>query len=171
MNATNYYVWSDGSESGPFTLDQLHAAWVKGALPAGFLWRRGDAKEFRPPSELDDERAMTHEPAAVSIPTPSAREYLRSVRGESQYQALRGMLGLAVIVIAFGGLAMGASALAIKPSEFAAGNGRWATIGFCVFAGIVWTLLMVGVHQLLVLAVDAVDLLIDQGRRRQKPDD
>lgn len=167
MNATNYYVWSDGAESGPFTLEQLYSQWSKGALPAGFLWRRGDARQFRPPDELDAEHVAALPQAVASNPPLSAREYLRGVRGESQYQALRGMMGVATIVIALLGLALLGSLLAIKPSGETPGPERWAVIGFCVVMGIVWTILMVGVHQLLVLAVDAVDLLIDQGRRRR----
>jgi len=170
MKAMNYYVWSDGSESGPFTLDQLYAAWTKGALPAGFLWRRGDAKEFRPPDELDHEHAPAHAPSPEIQAPLSAREYLRNVRGESQYQTLRGMLGVATIVIALAGLSIVGSAIAGKPTGIAPGFDRWAVIGACVAIGVVWTILMVGVHQLLVLAVDAVDLLIDQGRRRPNPE-
>lgn len=167
MNATNYYVWSDGAESGPFTLEQLYSQWSKGALPAGFLWRRGDARQFRPPDELDAEHVAALPQAAASNPPLSAREYLRSVRGESQYQALRGMLGVATIVVALLGLAMIGSFLGAKSAGQSPGSERWAVMVFCAVTGIVWTILMVGVHQLLVLAVDAADLLIDQGRRRR----
>ncbi|TXH12082.1 MAG: hypothetical protein E6R03_13575 [Hyphomicrobiaceae bacterium] len=54
MNA-QYYIWADGNEQGPMSMQHLMRDWKSGALPKGFLWRRESDETYQSPDALVEE--------------------------------------------------------------------------------------------------------------------
>lgn len=105
MNATNYYVWSEGEETGPMDHAEVIRRWVAGELPKGFLWRRSDQSDYRPPGELYEERTRDHtDPSRIEPAAPDPVRAPRRARlGTQLFCAVAWALGILALLAAVGG--------------------------------------------------------------------
>lgn len=163
MNA-QYYIWADGVEQGPMSLPQLMREWKAGNLPKGFLWRREDQEAFQTPDGLGTEQPAQiplTPPSQLAKDEPNPEDYIWSVRNASQYKHLRFWLGLVTISVGIAGTMASAALLFFLISQ--------VHMIFGIVVGLVcwFTTLSIAaaVDQGLRLAIDAVDVMIDRGRK------
>lgn len=166
-----YFVWSDGTEIGPFRFDDFYESFRDGKFPKGFLWRRGDVDTYSQPNEIEWEHTRLYPPPKVEKPTPprrpvSRKEFLDEIRKGTQYRSLRFVIGLFASALEIGGGVIIWEMIALSRTFGAdrADQKLWVVI-FLV-GGALWTVIVAAIHQLALLAVDAVDIMIASGRDR-----
>lgn len=163
MNA-QYYIWADGNEQGPMSMQHLMREWKSGNLPKGFLWRREDHQAFQAPDALENEQPTASPSDNLAVKHKqelTCFDYLWTVRNESQYKQLRFWLGLITISVGLSGFFLALTigvmlAVEVKPI-------------FGIIVGIIVAIISLSiaaaVDQGMRLAIDAVDVMIDRGRK------
>lgn len=169
MNA-QYYVWADGVENGPLEFKELFAEWRSGKLPKGFLWRREDQESFQAPDDLiEEEKSVFAPPPKVPIAEKpkvsteiSAADHLKRVRSGSQYKQLRFWLWVLTGCISSAGIS-----LSIEIADLFSRVRNEPNTGYLiVVVGCLASVsIAAAVDQAARLAIDAVDLMIDRGRK------
>lgn len=161
-NPTEYWIWADGQESGPYAFDDLFAAYVTKQLPAGFLWRRGDVAEFSPADELQWERTRVHPPpvAAPSVPPPISRPRQTAAR---KFAGVRLGAGTAIFLAV---MLMAAAAIgAVRPD---AGAGI-IMLTILIMALLVSSNILTALHDIRELLAESNDLQRWRGGDDQLP--
>jgi hypothetical protein len=163
MNA-QYYIWADGNEQGPMSMQHLMRDWKSGNLPKGFLWRREDQESYQTPDGLEAEappKIPPTPPEPIAKVETSAGIYLESVRDASQYKHLRFWLGLVTIIVGLSGAMSSITAGLVLARDIQPVFGIVVgIIGFLTSCSVA-----AAVDQAARLAIDAVDLMIDRGRK------
>lgn len=98
MNA-QYYIWADGNEQGPMSIQHLMRDWKSGALPKGFLWRRESDETYQSPDALVEEA----NPKLTTSPAPVAKVLKKVPRfGPSDFSGYLSMFMFVAGLVLFG---------------------------------------------------------------------
>jgi hypothetical protein len=111
----NYYLWINGKEQGPYTLEQIQQALDRGDITPQQTARTDESANWEPLEQIAALQGRVPKQASVPI-APAAvaqdstrqrvRGYLALVRANSCYPALRGLIevcfGLSIVCVVGG---------------------------------------------------------------------
>lgn len=172
----NYYLWIDGQEQGPYTLEHIQESVTRGDIAPNATARTETATNWdvlRNIAPLILKAEATQVPAPAAVPSAGGgdrqqvRAHLASVRANSCYPVLRSLIEvcfvLALICVVLGCIGAVRGSLAEVQDKAIA---ILCTVA-AIVAGILLALALVAVRQSAFLLIDIADtLLYDHAKSR-----
>lgn len=109
---TQYYVWAEGAEQGPMSLQHLMRDWKSGTLPKGFLWRRDSDETYQSPDGLVEEE----NPKPAQAPEPPLQIEIPQFTPSAFSMALSMVMFAFGFVLGLGGSSVGAALMSLAIS-------------------------------------------------------
>lgn len=110
--STQYFVWADGVEQGPMSLQHLKREWTAGNIPKGFLWRTDAQESYQTPDGLLEEE----NPKPTTPPEPPLQKEIPQFTPSTFSMALSMVMFGLGFVLGLGGSSVGAALMSLAIS-------------------------------------------------------